>query len=1056
MPRYQLINKTTGVKYEVEEGSVPIATAGRVPAGDYETRLLSEPADTDLVVIGPELVAAPAITGVNEVGQTITANLSFVGATGYEYRWRRDDAAISGATSATYVLVTADAGRSIDVEVRAVDQFGTYNAEGWVASSNDYIVPGVPSTAPSPFISGQVTALDSPSPAGDRGIIRVITEPNNGGNAITTLRYDVNSGADVDLIYSGPGDYVIPLTASSTNNTIRVAVGNSIGFSAFYTIPATVTPTVSSGEAPIALQIEYDRREASRVAHMEADAAVWNENNYMGFSAGEIATFTTVTATSGSQIQGLIDAVAGGKNKKVEIVCDWDGNSAVDDLYGPYRTTLTAGSTDYGYVRPDYSLYFRAASGKSPRFSGTTNLYGTSKVHFNGIAITNLNIYSNTNYPLMPMVALHGCTIGGVGNPSHRIGGGVCRVIHAENCVFPDGRIFTDTFHYLRLWNCVSFNNGSEIDIIAIRGFNELKQRDWVARIWVAGCHFFQCNPTRITGSGAHCDLTQWGTGVDAHVGHDIIWEFNVSHVNNTRPFCQGQFFGDVNPPIWLQGVWHNNLMAQNGAKGIDSKDPTDTRGISIYRNMVYRAASGTDNADYDGGSCRIGIGPATPNPDGEQKRVLENYSPGGSSEGGNSLVTNNIKMGISFGRPTGEFMGSLIKGNGDWTLLNPWGYRAYKDFDYDENDLPLSHEDAWAAQVAFSEPLVGWRGANCGPIDPNTWPTDYSVALATPSNPAVRVAATITGTAEAGQQLRVAQQTAWKDGGTSVRRWQISANGSTGWTDFSTETTILLTASEETKYLRWADTNTNLTGSTTDYSSNFGPVAAEPALGTLYTEDWSRGGTPASVGAMWAQLGSSGTLGAPLYSRTASISTADFVANAAAPQGVALRLSGSSGSYRVMWRQDIATALAGSWTALEVTVLSNHRTSANNQFGFGMPGATQGNLFGMSWQNRNDERNMRFLSDNAMPNGGSQVATSIVDFADTSTVFWSKFRWEKDAVSAGTHKRYAKCWLDGASEPVWATNASTTANIALIDKIGFVLNGSGGTDILFYTVRVI
>lgn len=63
---------------------------------------------------------APAITGVAQVGQTLTASDGTItGGAFASRRWFRDGGAISGATAPTYVVQVADVGKHISQEVTA-------------------------------------------------------------------------------------------------------------------------------------------------------------------------------------------------------------------------------------------------------------------------------------------------------------------------------------------------------------------------------------------------------------------------------------------------------------------------------------------------------------------------------------------------------------------------------------------------------------------------------------------------------------------------------------------------------------------------------------------------------------------------------------------------------------------------------------------------------------------------------------------------------------------------------------------------------------------------
>lgn len=81
--------------------------------------------------IAPENTAVPTITGTAQVGQTLTGtNGTWTGtpAPTYSRQWKADGANISGATSATYKLTTAELGKVITLTVTATNEAGTASA----------------------------------------------------------------------------------------------------------------------------------------------------------------------------------------------------------------------------------------------------------------------------------------------------------------------------------------------------------------------------------------------------------------------------------------------------------------------------------------------------------------------------------------------------------------------------------------------------------------------------------------------------------------------------------------------------------------------------------------------------------------------------------------------------------------------------------------------------------------------------------------------------------------------------------------------------------------
>lgn len=85
----------------------------------------------------PVLTVAPAITGTAEVGETLTSNNgTFTGdaTITYTYQWFAGGVAISGATSSTLVLASAQLGKVITVRVTATNSSGT--AAGFSAATS--------------------------------------------------------------------------------------------------------------------------------------------------------------------------------------------------------------------------------------------------------------------------------------------------------------------------------------------------------------------------------------------------------------------------------------------------------------------------------------------------------------------------------------------------------------------------------------------------------------------------------------------------------------------------------------------------------------------------------------------------------------------------------------------------------------------------------------------------------------------------------------------------------------------------------------------------------
>jgi hypothetical protein len=112
----------------------------------------------------PTVQSLPAITGVTEVGRTLTAANGTWGGTEpftFTYQWRRCGRGgsscinIAGATAQTYVLVSADRGKRMRVRVTAANSAGSSSA----VSRPSAIVRAAASTPP-PGPAGQIKLGD--------------------------------------------------------------------------------------------------------------------------------------------------------------------------------------------------------------------------------------------------------------------------------------------------------------------------------------------------------------------------------------------------------------------------------------------------------------------------------------------------------------------------------------------------------------------------------------------------------------------------------------------------------------------------------------------------------------------------------------------------------------------------------------------------------------------------------------------------------------------------------------------------------------------------------
>ena len=189
----------------------------------------------ELVVPGPPqnsaASGAPTISGTAQVGQTLIASTSGIADAGgvanatFRYQWVADDTEISGATTSTYTVTNADAGKVIKVTITFTDDAGN---EESVSSAATAAVTQPPLTA---------TIHDAP-------------ESHDGATAFTfELRF---SEAPVDSFsYTTVQNHAFTVTEGSVSNASRLEAGKNVRWE------ITVEPD-SNADVTIALNATTD------------------------------------------------------------------------------------------------------------------------------------------------------------------------------------------------------------------------------------------------------------------------------------------------------------------------------------------------------------------------------------------------------------------------------------------------------------------------------------------------------------------------------------------------------------------------------------------------------------------------------------------------------------------------------------------------------------------------------------------------------------------------------------------------------------------------------
>jgi hypothetical protein len=110
----------------------PSPTAQLMPRALAARESLSFVESPSVAAAAPVISGVPTISGTAEVGQTLTASPASVTGSptpARSWQWLRDGLNISGATSSTYTLVSADAGADVSVRQAETNAIGSDDAE---------------------------------------------------------------------------------------------------------------------------------------------------------------------------------------------------------------------------------------------------------------------------------------------------------------------------------------------------------------------------------------------------------------------------------------------------------------------------------------------------------------------------------------------------------------------------------------------------------------------------------------------------------------------------------------------------------------------------------------------------------------------------------------------------------------------------------------------------------------------------------------------------------------------------------------------------------------
>lgn len=508
--------------------------------------------------LAPFSTAAPAVTGIPQVGETLTTTTGTWdnNPTSYTYQWQRDGSNIASATATTYVLQAADSGTQVRCSVTATNGFGST-----VAQSNAVSVSGAGADVTTVF--GALTAA--------------------GAGGVPVTGASISSG-DASGHWQISGGLISPSAAGDTANL------NLGPYSLVLNNAQTVAITVLANGYSVATQAELTAAISAAASQTTTDNIIEGRS---GLVIGSYGTDYTPAATNKSGT--LTDANSG---------------SYTANNNGYNRTnvaTLSGGSTTIraetggtitfrGRVRPTSKGPWRFSTGcLFENFGGGSQPIYTA-LYFDSTAVVAI-IEGTTFTPATPEPAGNGNVFDGI------------RLFKADTVIIQDNR-------FNQYQSCVKISAGNRIsvrrntfrpggDCITIRNTVAANMTGTLIRLEVNDNNAYE-GSTHASYNSFHADFLQFGQPSDQvdisfYAGWNYFYaEPDVAGGGNRRSQF---FFNDDSPAsVTTVGEASNNFAAITSLNGLTAwntpagavGDPKN--GLVFQCNTLVRNAEGEGN----------------------------------------------------------------------------------------------------------------------------------------------------------------------------------------------------------------------------------------------------------------------------------------------------------------------------------------------------------------------------------------------------------------------------------------------------------------------------
>ena len=327
----------------------------------------------------PVNTVPPTITGTATVGATLTAGAgTWTGSPTFTYQWLRCDlagancATIAAATATTYLLVTADTGKTIRVDVTGTNGsgFSTARSAATAGVTGPPVNTALPVVSGSPYVGGSSLSVSTgtwtafPAPT----FSYQWQQCDSAGANCADINLATNSSYNP---VSGDVGHTLRAKVKAANGIAPDATATSAATPLIGAVPAnTVLPSITGTAAVGSILTAHDGTWTG--SPTPAITRQWRRCNVAGSSCNIIggatgATYTLVDADSGSTIRILVTATnAGGSSVEesaaTSLVTGPPTNTALPTITGQASRgevlTATTGSWT-GFPTPTFAYQWR-------------------------------------------------------------------------------------------------------------------------------------------------------------------------------------------------------------------------------------------------------------------------------------------------------------------------------------------------------------------------------------------------------------------------------------------------------------------------------------------------------------------------------------------------------------------------------------------------------------------------------------------------------------------------------------------------------------------------